>query len=170
MARATVQPRADENAFAALLQQQRPRLLQFLRRLCGADAEDVLQETMAKVWRLRGSHDSTQNGAAWLMRAAFHTLCDHRARQRQQPGHADPGFEPAAPAVHCPLELREEVTRCLQTLPPIERELLVGFHGHGLSLRELGERHRLPLNTIKSHLHRARARLATFRERTDDAR
>lgn len=115
MARATVHPRADENAFAALLQQQRPRLLQFLRRLCGPDAEDVLQETMAKVWRLRGSYDATQNGTAWLLRAAFHALCDHRERQRRQPGLADPAVEPAAPAVHCSLELQEEVSRCLQT-------------------------------------------------------
>lgn len=170
MARATLQPRADENAFAALLQQQRPRLLQFLRRLCGPDAEDVLQETMAKVWRLRDSYDATQNGTAWLLRAAFHALCDHRAKKRQQPGNADPSFEPVAPTAQCSLELREEVAHCLQTLPPIERDLLVGFHAHGLSLRELSERHRLPLNTVKSHLHRARARLATYRETSDDTR
>jgi RNA polymerase sigma-70 factor (ECF subfamily) len=167
-----VLPRTDDAAFARLLQEQRPRLLALLRRLCGADAEDVVQETLAKVWRLRASFDrsaSRGTGEGWLMRAALHSLCDHRARRRRQP-LAAPAEEPAAPAPASPLEVREEVARCLQTLPPIERDLLVGFHAHGLSLRDLAARHGLPLNTVKSHLHRARARLAAYRETHDDAR
>ena len=154
---------AFETRFAALLQQHRERLLGFLRRLCGADAdaEDVLQETLAKVWRLRASFDPDGNAAGCLLQAAFRTFCDHRARRRRVvAGSATAPDALPAPSAPCPVELRDEVARSLAALPAIERELLLGFHRDGLSLRELAERHALPVNTVKSHLHRARARLA----------
>jgi RNA polymerase sigma-70 factor (ECF subfamily) len=164
MARADVQDRIDEAAFAALLQQHRARVLAFLQRLCGRDAEDVLQETLVKVWRLRASFDAGRNGEAWLLQAAFRTFCDHRARlRREAPAGADAALLPA-PSAACALELRDEVRRCLAELPEVERALLLGFHAHGLSLRELAARHALPLNTVKSHLHRARQRLARAKE------
>jgi len=59
----------------------------------------------------------------------------------------------------CSLELRDEVRHRLAACSPLERELLLGFHAHGQSLRDLAARHGLPLNTVKSHLHRARTRL-----------
>lgn len=154
---------AFETRFAALLQQHRERLLGFLRRLCGAnaDAEDVLQETLAKVWRLRASFDPDGNAEGWLLQAAFRTFCDHRARRRRVvAGSATEPDALPAPSAPCPVELRDEVARSLAALPAIERELLLGFHRDGLSLRELAERHALPVNTVKSHLHRARQRLA----------
>jgi len=154
---------AFETRFAALLQQHRERLLGFLRRLCGAkaDAEDVLQETLAKVWRLRASFDPDGNAEGWLLQAAFRTFCDQRARRRRAvPGSATEPDALPAPSAPCPVELRDEVVRTLAALPAIERELVLGFHRDGLSLRELAERHALPVNTVKSHLHRARARLA----------
>ncbi|MFY9345905.1 MAG: sigma-70 family RNA polymerase sigma factor [Planctomycetota bacterium] len=169
MASTSVPTRTDDAAFARLLQEQRPRLLALLRRLCGADAEDVVQETLAKVWRLRAGFDPDRNGEGWLVRAALHTLCDHRAQVRRHRG-GDATAEPAAPPTSSPLEVREEVARCLRLLPQLERDLLVGFHAHGRSLRELAALHRLPLNTVKSHLRRARARLAEHREGHDDAR
>jgi RNA polymerase sigma-70 factor (ECF subfamily) len=154
---------AFETRFTALLQQHRERLLGFLRRLCGAnaDAEDVLQETLAKVWRLRASFDPDGNAEGWLLQAAFRTFCDHRARRRRVvAGSATEPDALPAPSAPCPVELRDEVARSLAALPAIERELLLGFHRDGLSLRELAERHALPVNTVKSHLHRARQRLA----------
>ena len=154
---------AFETRFAALLQQHRERLLGFLRRLCGADAdaEDVLQETLAKVWRLRASFDPDGNAEGWLLQAAFRTFCDHRARQRRAvPGSTTEPDALPAPSAPGAVELRDEVVRALAALPAIERELLLGFHRDGLSLRELAERHALPVNTVKSHLHRARQRLA----------
>ncbi|MEO6596983.1 MAG: RNA polymerase sigma factor [Planctomycetota bacterium] len=151
---------ASDATFAAFLQRVEPAVRQFLRRLCApGDAEDVLQETLAKVWRLRGSFDARQNGDAWLMQAAFRCFCDHRRRaQRRPPTHGEPESTPA-PAAPCPTELRDELQHRLAGLPPLERDLLLGFHAHGRSLRELAALHGLPLNTIKSHLHRARQRL-----------
>jgi RNA polymerase sigma-70 factor (ECF subfamily) len=150
----------DETAFATFLRETQGRALALLRRLCAseADAEDVLQETLAKVWRLRAGFDARRNGEAWLLQAAFRCFCDHRQRHLRQPRTVAGGDE-AAPARACALELRDEVRHRLAALAPLERELLIGFHAHGHSLRDLAARHGLPLNTVKSHLHRARVRL-----------
>ncbi len=150
----------DETAFATFLHQTQGRVLALLRRLGAneADAEDVLQETLAKVWRLRAGFDAQRNGEAWLLQAAFRCFCDHRQRRRRQPPTIEGGDEPA-PVRACDLELRDEVAHRLAALAPLERELLLGFHAYGHSLRDLALHHGLPLNTVKSHLHRARTRL-----------
>lgn len=161
----TLLPLTDE-AFAALLDAARPAALRLLRRLCGAelDAEDVLQETLTKVWRLRGGFVPEGNLQGWLSQAAFRTFCDARARQQRQPSACTPDLAAApAPERPCDVELRDEVRHHLDLLSPLERALLLGFHAQGHSLRELAAAHGLPLNTVKSHLHRARQRLVENR-------
>jgi RNA polymerase sigma-70 factor (ECF subfamily) len=161
MSPGTLQRTVDDAEFAAFLQSAEPAARQFLRRLCAsvADADDVLQETMAKVWRLRASFDGRQNGEAWLLQAAFRCFCDHRRHQQRQPrtnGPAEPlpALDPVSAS-----EIRDELQHHLAVLPPLERDLLLGFHQRGRSLRELAAEHGLPINTVKSHLHRARQRL-----------
>ncbi len=149
----------DDAAFSALLERSRAAVLRFLQRLCASEAEDLLQETLAKVWRLRASYDGRGKIESWLMQAAFRTFCDHRARVRVRATTDASVDEVEAPTPACSLELRDEVAARLQTLTPIQRDLLTAFHGHGASLDELAARHGLPRNTVKSHLHRARARL-----------
>ncbi|MBL8749389.1 MAG: sigma-70 family RNA polymerase sigma factor [Planctomycetes bacterium] len=150
----------DDAAFATLLQSHEAAVRGLLRRLCTFpnDADDLLQETWTKVWRLRASFDPAGNALAWLQQAAFRCFCDHRRRERRTPrtngGHHDlVGRDPAA------AEWRDEVRHRLAVLAPLERDLLLGFHGGGRSLRELAAEHGLPVNTAKSHLHRARRRL-----------
>lgn len=147
--------------FAAFLAAGEASVRQLLRRLgaAPADADDLLQETLTKVWRLRHSFDPAGNGRAWLLQAAFRCFCDHRQRQRRQPPGDRLDTALVAPTPGCPVELRDELQHRLQPLSPIERALVVGFHAHGRSLQELAREHGLPLNTVKSHLHRARRRL-----------
>jgi RNA polymerase sigma-70 factor (ECF subfamily) len=157
----------DWATFAAFLHGARPRVLAFLQRLCPGDAEDLLQETLAKVWRLREGFDPRRNGEAWLLQSAFRVFCDNRKRRQRahggDSGSGDATLEPA-PARPCEVELRDEVAHALAALTPLQRELLLGFHAHGLTLRALAARHALPLNTVKSHLRRARRLLQNGRE------
>lgn len=156
----------DDATFTAFLTKGMPAVRQLLLRLCGraADADDLLQETCAKVWRLRGSFDASKDGEAWLMRAAFRCSCDHRRRYARSGTAGDGasaglGATVAAPSGPCPTELRDELQHRLQGLEPLARALLIGFHAEGRSLQELARLHALPVNTVKSHLHRARLRL-----------
>lgn len=148
---------ATDAAFAAMLTAATPRARALLSRLAGADADDVLQEALTKAWRLRASWDPTAAGDGWLLQTAFRTFCDLRARQRRTAATTLP--ELAAAPTPDRLELQDEVARVVRSLRPIERELLLGFHRDGLSIDELAARHQMPINTVKSHLHRARHRL-----------
>ncbi len=151
----------DERAFTTFLEEVRPRVLAFARRLCAsrADADDVMQETMERAWRYRESWDPAANPEGWILRAAFHAFVDQRRRRQRDPRPADATPEQAAPRQACPVEVRDEIDTALRALDQIERAVLLGFHRDGLSLRELAARHAMPLNTIKSHLHRARRKL-----------
>lgn len=159
--RALEVPRIDDQTFTALLHRAMPGVRRFLRRLCGsdADADDLLQETLAKVWRLRATFDPRRGGGPWLLQAAFRCFCDHRRRLRAFP---DSGPANAVPTLVEPtraIEARDELQHRLRALSPLARDLLLGFHAEGHSLQELAARHALPLNTVKSHLHRARQQL-----------
>ena len=80
----------NDPTFTAMLEQATPHLRTFARRLCGnaADADDVLQESLAKAWRHRQSFqperdsnlDADQPGRAWLQRLTFRVFCDFRTR------------------------------------------------------------------------------------------
>ncbi len=162
---ADVAPRLDDAAFAALLQRAMPELRTFLRRLCGGehDGDDVLQETLAKVWRLRSSFDASHDGVAWLQTAAFRCFCDHRRRQRRQPRPAADLVLALATRAPCATELRDELERRLAVLEPDARALLLAFHRDGQTLQQLASERGVPCNTVKSWLHRARLRLTEVR-------
>jgi len=151
---------ATDAAFTAFLQQHRAHALAFLQRLCPREAEDLLQETLAKVWRYRGSWDPARNAAAWLLQAAFRTFLDQQRRRAREVVADEQLVAEQTEAPACAAELRDELTRALAALSELERALLLGFHGQQRSLQELARQHRLPLNTVKSHLHRARRKLA----------
>ena len=165
MPRLMPEQRTDD-AFAAFLELSRGRVLRFLRRLCAADAEDVLQETLAKVWRYRASWDPEQNGEGWLLRAAFRCFVDWRRRRDRAPTASDRVVRTTMEHPACTIETREELERALARLLPLEKALLLGFHAEGHSLAELAREHALPINTVKSHLHRARKKLSEDRHDT----
>ncbi len=152
----------DDQTLTTLLATERAGLLAFLRRLCGRqEAEEVLQETMERVWRYRKRLDPDQAPRAWLFRAAFRTFLDHRKRLRRLPetlGQVD--LRIAAPDPHT-ADLRDQIHQALTALNPTERDILLRFHRNAETLAEIAGALHMPVNTVKSHLHRARLKLTT---------
>ncbi|MEM7310436.1 MAG: sigma-70 family RNA polymerase sigma factor [Planctomycetota bacterium] len=150
------------------LEAEIPGLRRFLGSLGGGqESEDVLQDALTRALRYRGAFDPARPLGAWLRRTAFRALLDHRARLGRRPAGLGAEVE-ALTAREAPgPAAREEVERLLQRLSTVEREVLVGFHQRGESIAELAARLALPPGTVKSHLHRARRRLAAeHQERT----
>lgn len=149
----------------AALAPELPALRLYARRLAGAgEAEDLVQETLVRALRARGSFDPERALAPWLRRILLRLWIDQRKRADRRAGPL-PASESLAARSEPGLESAEELERLLARLAPIERELLTGFHRDGLSIRELAARHALPEGTVKSHLHRARRELARREER-----
>ncbi|MCB9914573.1 MAG: RNA polymerase sigma factor [Planctomycetes bacterium] len=143
-----------------------PRLRAYLGRVAGrrGDVDDLVQECVARALRLGASYDRRRALWPWLKQTALRVLLDQREREGRAPRTALVD-EPASWDRDA-LAQRDEVARLLARLAPIERDVLVRFHARGESVAAIGAALALPEGTVKSHLHRARRRLA--QETRDD--
>jgi RNA polymerase sigma-70 factor (ECF subfamily) len=155
-------PAEPAHPLAHLLPAEEPALRRFVRSLRVPDGEvdDLVQEAFARAWRSRDSWAPERPAGAWLRKIAARAWIDLRARRARQPGAlaedlTDPRADPAP--------LRDDLEAALRRLPAQEREILLRFHQRGDALREIADELGMPLNTVKSHLHRARQRLAEGR-------
>lgn len=165
---------AGGDAFAERLAEGSPRFRAFLGTLQrggathGATLDDLVQETLARAWRSRDTFDERRGTfEAWTLRIAFAVYLDHRASPPPVAAIAEPvGLHPG------PVEraaAREHLVQLLGRLGERERHLLLRFHRDGRSIAELAAETGQAPGTIKSVLHRARARLWQF-ERQEEER
>jgi len=157
------QTAADE-AFRAELTPVIPHMRAFARTLCGnaTEADDLVQEALAKAWKSRASYQPDTSLKSWtftIIRNQFYS--DKRRSWRQT--SLDPEMaERTLVAVTNPtgaLEL-DEVRRALALLPDDQREALILVGVAGLAYEEVSAICGCAEGTIKSRVSRARQRLA----------
>jgi len=163
----------DPQAFARLYDRYDRRCFQFIRRLLGpahADAaEDLHQETWIAVSRNAAAFDAGKASfAAWLFTIARHKTWDHFRRQKVAvlAGAADeaalmhvpdPGQTPLEQVQS--REAAEEIVSAVEALPLEQRGAFVMFAHAGLSLEEIAQVTGVTVETAKSRLRYARAKL-----------
>lgn len=166
----------DPHAFARLYDRYDRAIFVFIRRLLGPAqaeaAEDLHQETWIAVSQSGASFDPARaRFAAWLYTVARHKTFDHFRRQKvtllARPG--DPPFEDAALEVADPIQTPLEQVQSRETalkivaavdaLPLEQRGVFVMFADGGLSLEEIADATGVSLETAKSRLRYARAKL-----------
>lgn len=140
----------------------------------GAEAEDLAQEVALRALRHRDSFDPQRALWPWLKRLARNVRADHfrrAAREEQRlageelPAGVEAQTTSRRVAHTAALEARDELTRALTRLSPLERDILLRFHERGDSIAAISQALGHPEGTIKSHLHRARRRLAEAESR-----
>jgi len=144
-----------------------PRLRAFIARLARGssppiEAEDIAQEAAARALRYRASFDADRPVGPWLKKAALRIFLDRRARLSRDEAHREQwarSQEERATSSDSSLEDRETIARLSARLSARELDILLRFHQRGETLREIAAALRLPEGTVKSHLHRARAKL-----------
>jgi len=152
-------PEPLEERLAGVLPRLEAHLARHARRLPGVEPEDVAQEVVVRALRYRASYDERRALWPWLRSVAEHVLHDHRAAGARQPTSLDE-HELAAPDRTAIADTREELELLLAALRPVEPDVLLRFHLHVESVREIALATGLPEGTVKSHLSRARRRLA----------
>jgi RNA polymerase sigma-70 factor, ECF subfamily len=149
--------RGEEDAFMTIYRSHQAPVYRFALRMSGsrAAAEDVTQEVFLALIDGRDGYDAGRGALrSYLYGMARNQLLKRLERDRGLPL----GGEEARPAGS---EDVAAVREALQALPLAFREVVVLCELEGLSYDEAAEVCGVPVGTIRSRLHRARAQLMT---------
>jgi RNA polymerase sigma-70 factor (ECF subfamily) len=164
----------DAAGFDGLVRPHLLRLYELAYRFTGSrdDAEDLVQGLLTKLIPLERRLSQVEMLGPWLARALYNFFVDEarrRSRQTQALGTAVGDSETLERIVDDTSETLEDgaerllsqrrILAALQRLAPEQRAVIAWHDIEGYSLDELAVAHDLPLGTLKSRLHRARARL-----------
>jgi RNA polymerase sigma-70 factor, ECF subfamily len=158
--------RGSQAAYRALVQQHLKPLLAIGRRMLGedAEAEDVAQEALLRMWRNAGRIEIGEAGLRpWLNRVAANLCLDRLRNRKIAPQTVDELPDAGTPAIQQQMieaaQLAQRVDQALQALPERQRLALVLFHYQGLSQSEAAADLDISQDALESLLARARRSL-----------
>jgi RNA polymerase sigma-70 factor (ECF subfamily) len=128
------------------------------------DAEEVVQEALARAWRSRGSCRTPEAPMPWCLQITRNEALRLLGRRRTA-GSADAledDIELEDQRAHGESDraaLRVDLDRALRTLTPHERLLIALRYEYDCSHPEIAAKLRIPEATARVHLHRAQKRL-----------
>lgn len=155
----------DRQAFAEIYRRWSPRLERHIGRLVNDRHAtlDVAQNVWMSIARGIRRLDDPTSFASWSYRIATHKAADwtrdvqrrRRLIARAPGGHADARAEK--------VDL-DPVRAAIRSLSPDQRALLSMHYADGLSLSHIGHALQIPIGTVKSRLHAARAEVRRILE------
>jgi RNA polymerase sigma-70 factor (ECF subfamily) len=155
----------DDRAFARLAAEETPKLLRFARTLLSgtAEAEEVVQEALLRLWRQADGWQPTGRVSTWLHQVTYRLCIDIiRRRQVSVPIEADIELEDEIPPPDAGL-LRADDVRAVRAalagLPERQRTALVLFHFQELGQAEAAAVMGVGERAFESLLARARRSL-----------
>ncbi len=155
--------RGDKSAFERIVQLWEQPLFYYLRRLAPseADAWDLLQETWLKVFRaLRTLRDPCTLPAFLYTTARNTAISRFRSLQSMNTAVEAAGLpEETAADDEAAFDNAQQVHHALDQLALPQREVLILYFLQDLSLNEIARVLDVPMGTIKSRLHYAKAAL-----------
>jgi RNA polymerase sigma-70 factor, ECF subfamily len=147
-----------------------PAALQMTRN--ASDAEDLVQETMAKAYTAFHQFTPGTNLRAWLHRILATTFINSYRKKKREPAiaptqdrdwpSAPDAFAPAVPSAEAQALDRladSEVLRALRDLPAHFRTAIYLADIEGYPYREVAQIMGTPIGTVMSRLHRGREKL-----------
>ena len=167
------QSRAGKSeAFGALVNRYQDRIYPTLFRLCGCpeDAQDLLQDTFLRAYEKLGRFHGDSSFYTWVYRIAVNLALSDRRKRRvagriapatggdiHEPASELEGSDPSLPLQHA--ERDASIQRALNGLAAEFRSVVVLKDLDGLRYEEIAEVLGIPVGTVRSRLHRARAEL-----------
>jgi RNA polymerase sigma-70 factor (ECF subfamily) len=169
----------DTEAFAVLVKRHRARVMRLGMSFFRDEEEtaDFTQDVFVKAYTALASFKGKSLFSTWLLRIAYNTAINSKKRKRDQLS-LDPDKEiagsPGADDVHLREETARSVREAMADLPPRQALCIELYFYYDLKYSEIGEITGFPVNTIKSHVFRAkrilRERLAGMQEEGNAAR
>lgn len=156
----------DRQAFGQLVEEYNDGLRRFLLNLTLGDAsltDDLAQETFIKVYLSLRSYQGIARFRTWLYRIAYNEFYMYM-RRRRETGEDERGYGNVADTVS-PYDARDasiDVQQCLKILSEPERTAVLLFYLDDSPIKEISAIMQMPQGTVKSHLSRAKAKMATM--------
>ena len=167
--------RPAELNFEDLVRPQVQYLYRLAWRFTGnvTDAEDLLQDVLIKVYPRTREMVGIQKLRPWLAKVLYHQYVDSVRQRKRSPvlelvsggeGEEDP-LDKIPTAREGPEQeaersgQRDRILAAVRQLNPDQRAIVAMHDVEGYSLEELERILETPIGTLKSRLHRARARL-----------
>jgi RNA polymerase sigma-70 factor (ECF subfamily) len=140
------------------------RLHRIAWRLVGGDdaaARDGVQDALVRAFRGLRRFRGDGSLEAWLVRILVHAARSHRRWAALRLRHLAPADVDSAPANAPPPDvlLRRQLRAAVRTLSATQREVFVLVHLEGHTVSETATLLGRAEGTVKSHLHRALAKL-----------
>ena len=155
----------------ALVRTYRPRLLRFVTFSIGdADlAESITQDCFLKAYNGRGNFRGDCSVNTWLTSIAVNLIRDQQRLQKfrfwrqaratavdvSDAAHYLPSNESSAENRILAIEKTEQVQEALEKLSANQRSIFLIRFAEEMDLAEIAETIHMPINTVKTHLHRA---------------
>ena len=131
-------------------------------------AEDVAQEVFIKVWRALPAFDARASLSTWIYTITRNTslsaLRDKRSSGKLEDASAqgtEPAIEPSTGSATAEVAAENaSLLRLVARLPDKQRQVILLFYMQEQSHQEVATMLAMPVGTVKTLLHRARASLA----------
>lgn len=161
----------DGGAYERLLRELTPFIRALSRRHCHnpADVEELVQETLLTVHRIRHTYDPARPISPWIAAIAMRRGIDGLRRRSRiarfetvAPEAAETFADPAANNEVEVVRSAEELQQLLQQLPPRQREALESLKLKELSLAQASALSGQSVGALKVNAHRALKALRTL--------
>jgi len=128
-------------------------------------AEDVTQDVFIKVWRALPGFDGRASLSTWIYAITRNASLSALRARRPQSSLSDPEVMDAVDAIDTAasadaLVERAALLRLVDQLPTKQRQVIMLFYMEEQSHEEVATMLAMPVGTVKTLLHRARARLS----------
>jgi RNA polymerase sigma factor (sigma-70 family) len=161
----------DQVEFTLWLRENQRAFLKAAKVICfdTQNAEDVLQEALADVYKRWSKIREHENPEAYLMRVMVSKHADMRRKWLRKQQELETSWD-LAENIRDIADQTDDVTQrllvqaALKSLSAIQRAVLVLIYEHGMVLREVADVLQIPMGTAASHLARGKAAVAAYVE------
>ncbi len=123
-------------------------------------AKDVVQDAFTKMWEKRKNVDG-KKAKSYVFTAAYHTMIDYIRKDRKS--DVDDNFLERKLVNHNSYsDLQEVLQDALQTLPEIQKSVVLLRDYEGYSYKEIGDIVELNESQVKVYIYRARVALKKY--------
>lgn len=153
----------DVDQYAELVERYQIGLTIYCERLLGdrSDAEDITQKSFIKAYQKLAMF-SPERGrfSTWLYKIAYNESIDFlRKSKRTRLVKDAEEVEAVAPDALQEELMREVRAAVLALVPPEHRRAVEAYYWEGKSYQAIADEMGVPINTVKSWLHRAKVQL-----------